>query len=74
MARGNGRQGIVCDDVDRKRLQEQLGKAAIRCTWRVNAFAILSNHLHVVRKARYPGYAHRRRCPEWVADDELLAS
>jgi hypothetical protein len=27
MARGNGRQDIVSDDVDRERLQEQLGKA-----------------------------------------------
>jgi hypothetical protein len=32
MARGNGRQDIVRDDVDRKWLQEQLGKAAIRCS------------------------------------------
>jgi hypothetical protein len=44
MARGNGRQDIVRDDVDREWLQEQLGKAAIRCSWRVYAFAIMSNH------------------------------
>ena len=54
MARGNGRQDIVCDDVDRERLQEQLGKAAIRCSWRVYAFAIMSNHLHVVLKTPEP--------------------
>jgi hypothetical protein len=45
MARGNGRQDIVCDDVDRDRLQENLGRAAIRCSWHVYAFAIMSNHL-----------------------------
>jgi hypothetical protein len=44
MARGNGRQEIVSDDADRGRLQEDLGKAAIRCSWRVYAFAIMSNH------------------------------
>ena len=54
MARGNGRQDIVSDDVDRERLQEQLGKAAIRCSWRVYAFALMSNHLHVVLKTREP--------------------
>jgi putative transposase len=54
MARGNGRQDIVSDDVDRERLQEQLGKAAIRCSWRVYAFAIMSNHLHVVLKTPEP--------------------
>ena len=30
MTRGNGRQDIVRDDVDRDRLQEYLGKAALR--------------------------------------------
>jgi putative transposase len=54
MVRGNGRQDIVCDDVDRERLQEQLGKAAIRCSWIVYAFAIMSNHLHVVLKTPLP--------------------
>ena len=54
MARGNGRQDIVRDDVDRDRLQEYLGKAALRCSWRVYAFVIMSNHLHVVLKTLQP--------------------
>ena len=54
MARGNGRQDIVCDDVDREHLKEQLGKAAMRCSWRVYAFVIMSNHLHVVLKTPEP--------------------
>ena len=45
MARGNGRQDIVCDDLDRRRHQEDLRKAAIRCCWQIYAFAIMSNHL-----------------------------
>jgi putative transposase len=50
MARGNGLQDIVRDDEDRDRLQEQLGRAAIRSSWCIYAFAIMSNHLHVVLK------------------------
>ena len=57
MARGNGRQDIVCDDVDRDRLQEHLGRAAVRCSWRIYAFAIMSNHLHVVLKTPQPNLA-----------------
>jgi putative transposase len=57
MARGNGRQHIVRDDVDRDRLQEHLGKAAVRCSWRVFAFAIMSNHLHIVLKTPQPNLA-----------------
>jgi putative transposase len=54
MARGNGRQDIVCDDADRDRLVDHLGRAAIRCSWHVYAFAIMSNHLHVVLKTPEP--------------------
>ena len=57
MARGNGRQEIVSDDADRARLQEDLGKAAIRCSWRVYALAIMSNHLHIVLKTPQPNLA-----------------
>ena len=54
MARGNGRQNIVRDDVDRDRLQEQLGKAVARCSSHIYAFAIMSNHLQVVLKTPQP--------------------
>jgi putative transposase len=57
MARGNGRQDIVRDDVDRNRLQEHLGKAAIRCCWRVYAFAVMPNRLHFVLKTPQPNLA-----------------
>jgi hypothetical protein len=57
MARGNGRPDIVCDDADRDRLHEHLGRAAIRCCWRVYAFAIMSNHLHVALKTPQPNLA-----------------
>jgi putative transposase len=54
MARGSGRQDIVCDDVDRDRLLEHLGRTAVRCSWRIYAFALMSNHLHVVLKTPQP--------------------
>jgi putative transposase len=57
MARGNGGQDIVCDDADRDRLVEYLGRAAIRCSWQVYAFAVMSNHLHVVLKTPLPNLA-----------------
>jgi putative transposase len=57
MARGNGRQEIVRDDADRVRLQEHHGKAAIRCSWRIYAFAIMSNHPHLVLKTPQPNLA-----------------
>jgi hypothetical protein len=43
MSRGNGRQDIIRDDDDRDRLQQELGRAAVRCGWKVYAFVILSN-------------------------------
>ena len=76
MARGNGRQDIVYDDADRDRLLDYLGKAVVRCSWRVYAFVIMSNHLHLVVKTPTPnlargmqtflssyanGWAHRHR-------------
>jgi putative transposase len=57
MARGNGRQDIVRDDDDRRRLQDFLGRAVIRCSWRVYAFVIMSNHFHVVLKTPEPNLA-----------------
>jgi putative transposase len=57
MARGNGRQDIVRDDHDRRRLRDDLGRAAVRCRWRVYAFVIMSNHLHLVLKTPEPNLA-----------------
>src|SRR5262249_3654131 len=42
---------------DRRRLQDYLGRAVIRCSWRVYAFVIMSNHLHVVLKTPEPNLA-----------------
>jgi putative transposase len=57
MARGNGRQDIVRDDADRDGLVEHLERAAARYSWRVFAFVIMSNHLHVVLMTPEPNLA-----------------
>ena len=54
MARGNGRQDIVRDDADRERLVEGLRQTVVRCSWRVYAFVIMSNHFHLVLKTPMP--------------------
>ena len=57
MARGNGRQDIVRDDADRERLVEGLRRAVVRCSWRVYAFVIVSNHFQLVLKTPTPNLA-----------------
>lgn len=51
------RQDIVRDDADRDRLVEHLERAAARYSWRVFAFVIMSNHLHVVLMTPEPNLA-----------------
>lgn len=57
MARGNARQNIVRDDLDRQRLVELLARAVGRCSWRVYAFVLMDNHLHLVLKTPLPNLA-----------------
>jgi REP-associated tyrosine transposase len=48
MARGYRRERIVLDDVDRQRWVETLEEGAVRCGWQVLAYALMSNHYHVL--------------------------
>ena len=52
--RGATVEDIVCDDRDRERLGAFLGRAVLRYQWRVFAFVILTNHLHLVLKSLCP--------------------
>jgi REP element-mobilizing transposase RayT len=47
----------VRDDVDRDRFVEHAGQAAVPCSWRVYAFAVMPNHLHVEVKTPHPNLA-----------------
>jgi REP element-mobilizing transposase RayT len=56
----------VRGDVDRDRLVDHVGRAAVRCSWRVYAFAAMPNHLHVVLKTPHPNLA--RGMPVFLCD------
>ena len=46
-ARGNNRQDIFFDDLDRRRFLAVLEEAADRFTLRVFAFCLMTNHYHL---------------------------
>jgi putative transposase len=48
MARGYRRERIVLDDADRQRWVETLEEVAVRSGWQVLAYALMSNHYHVL--------------------------
>ena len=57
MARGNGRQKIVRDDEDRRRLIAGLEHTVIRCGWKLLSYVIMDNHLHLLLKTPRPNLA-----------------
>jgi putative transposase len=54
MPRGNARQDIVHDDDDRIRVPAELERTVHTFEWDVLAFAIMSNHLHLLLKTPRP--------------------
>src|SRR4051794_7664283 len=46
--RGNEQRTTFVDDVDRRRMLELLGEAARRFKWIVTAYALMTNHYHLV--------------------------
>jgi putative transposase len=54
MSRGNARQDIVRDDRDRDWLLTCLERTVQRTGWRLYAFVVLSNHLHLVLQTPRP--------------------
>ncbi|WP_165220163.1 REP-associated tyrosine transposase [Aquisphaera insulae] len=57
MSRGNGRQDIVEDDDDRRRLMSDLERASRRSGWEVLSFVTMSNHLHLMVRTPRPNLA-----------------
>jgi len=48
MSRGDRREDIFRDDVDRKSFLETLGVACGKTGWQVHAYCLMSNHFHLV--------------------------
>ncbi|HVV73869.1 MAG TPA: transposase [Verrucomicrobiae bacterium] len=48
MSRGNRRQCIYLDDVDRQDFLKTLAEACQKTSWQVHAFCLMSNHYHLV--------------------------
>ena len=47
MARGNGRQKIVRDDGDRRRLIDGLEHTLVRHGWELRCYVVMGNQLHL---------------------------
>ena len=48
MSRGDRREEIFRDDVDRKKFLEALEATCQRTCWEVHAYCLISNHFHLV--------------------------
>ena len=78
MSRGNARQAIFRDDIDRGNLLEDLEDVVVRCGWELFSFVFMPNHIHLFFRTPRPnlsrgmqrflsayanGYARRHRRP-----------
>ena len=48
MNRGDRREPIFKDDLDRRRFLETLAEACAKTSWQVHAWCLMSNHFHLV--------------------------
>ncbi len=53
-ARGNAKQAIYVDDVDRERYLVLLGKTVVRQRWRCLAYCLMDNHVHLLLETPAP--------------------
>ena len=52
--RGDRREAIFRDEVDRQRFVETLGEACGRSGWQVHAYCLMPNHFHLVVETPQP--------------------
>src|SRR5713226_6312933 len=57
MSRGNRRQQIYLDDVDRHDFLKTLAEACQKTGWQVHAYCLMSNHFHLVVETPQPNLA-----------------
>lgn len=48
MNRGDRREPIFQDDVDRRRFLQTLAEACAKTDWQVHAYCLMGNHFHLV--------------------------
>jgi putative transposase len=48
MSRGDRREAIFHDDLDRKSFLQALGAVCEKTGWQVHAYCLMSNHFHLV--------------------------
>jgi REP element-mobilizing transposase RayT len=48
MNRGDRREPIFKDELDRRRFVETLGEACAKTSWEVHAYCLMENHFHLV--------------------------
>jgi REP element-mobilizing transposase RayT len=48
MYRGDRREPIIKDELDRRRFVETLGEACAKTSWEVHAYCLMENHFHLV--------------------------
>jgi putative transposase len=48
MNRGDRRERIFHDDIDRKQFITTLGEACLKTDWQVHAYCLMNNHFHLV--------------------------
>jgi REP element-mobilizing transposase RayT len=53
-SRGNARQSIFIDDVDRQVFLEVLGNVVEKYNWLCHAFCLLDNHYHILVETQDP--------------------
>jgi REP element-mobilizing transposase RayT len=54
MSRGDRRERIFLDDVDRQDFIKTLAEACQKTAWRVHAYCLMPNHYHVVLETPEP--------------------
>jgi REP-associated tyrosine transposase len=58
MSRGDRREDIFLDDVDRYDFLKTLAEACQKTSWQVHAYCLMKNHFHLVVETPYSGSTH----------------
>jgi REP element-mobilizing transposase RayT len=71
MSRGDQREDIFLDDVDRHDFVKTLAEACQKTGWQVHAYCLMRNHYHLVLETPNASLQHSARSPA-TSDSGLL--